>query len=184
MASPEKYPLTPCPKFKDTQFPELTENEELPPYPGIIARLDPEHEILTSDDSRDTEGVERTSEIDSNEVFVSHDDDDVSETEEDVRESDANKNDVTESDVKRIDVKRESYVEGNDVERRDDDTQIDINDYGASAAESNADKESKINNYVSQVDTGRAKGDVDVSVATKGNKSSLHEYPNAITTDV
>ena len=163
MASPEKYPLAPCPKLKYSQFPE---NEELPSYPGITARVDPEHEILTSDDLQDTEGVERMSEIDSIEVLESHNDDDVSETEEDARVSDVNKNNATDGDVKFID------VEGNDVERRDEDTQININEYGAVAAESNAEKESKINNYV------------DACVTKKENKSSLHEYPNVISTVV
>lgn len=161
MASPEKYPIA---------------NEKPPPpYPGIILRVDPEHEVLISDQSRDIEEVALASEIDSNDVSESHDDDVISETDEDVREGGVSKNDITESDVR----------SGNDVEddtRDDEGTRIDdINDNGATGAESVLVKQSHI---VSDDDATTANEDLNDAASVATIKSSLHEYPNAISTDV
>lgn len=161
MASPEKYPIA---------------NEKPPPpYPGIILRVDPEHEVLISDQSRDIEEVARASEIDSNDVSESHDDDVIRETDEDAREGGVSKNDITESDVR----------SGNDVEddtRDDEGTRInDINDNGATGAESVLVKQSHI---VSDDDATTANEDLNDAASVATIKSSLHEYPNAISTDV
>ena len=160
MNSPEKYPIA---------------NEKPPPpYPGIILRVDPEHEVLISDQSRDIEEVERASDIDSNDVSESHDDV-IREADVDVREGGVSKNDITESDVR----------SGSDVE---DDTRADtrdegtrINDNGATGAESILVKQSHI---VSDDDAATANEDLDDAASVMTIKSSVHEYPNAISTDV
>ncbi|XP_028399463.1 uncharacterized protein LOC114522885 isoform X2 [Dendronephthya gigantea] len=139
MASPEKYPLTGISKRKKDYYVEIPENEDLPPYPGLITRAGPGEDVQSSADeremSRDVETVELLRNVQANVVSGSREPRD---SESDVtRESDVasdgyitrsylrkgshpkdeerekthviNGSDVGERDV------RESYVGGSDV---------------------------------------------------------------------
>ena len=164
MASPEKYPIA---------------NEKPPPpYPGIILRVEPEHEVLISDQSRDIEDVERASDIDSNDASESQDDV-IREADVDVREGGVSKNDITESDARSgSDVEDDTRADTR-ADTRDESTRI--NDNGATGAESILVKQSHI---VSNDDAATANEDLDDAASVATIKSSLHEYPNAISTDV
>ena len=116
MSSPEKYPVSPSSKRA---------SEELPPYPGLLTQQVRVGNVQRSDDEKEmptgVERVERTHEIEANDVNESEDRDvaemDVG-AESDVRESDVSGSDVRESDVSGSDV-RESDVCGSDVRESD-----------------------------------------------------------------
>ena len=192
MASPEKYPLTPCSKRKEHHCAEIPENEEPPPYPGLVFYVEPGHEVQTSDIasemSRDVDGVERTRDNEANDVTESQDhdvgEDDVRRG-SDIRESDVSGTDVREidnreNDAKGVDVRKESNDSEKDVQRSGIGPRRDVEDAAAVSFGSCVKNEVK----KSELSITNGKGEVDVSGMKKDHTIAYQEYSGGITTDV